>query len=333
MLPYRRINRKVGCTANEVVPLIDWKKRESPAVTDGLGFLNTAFAKVVAKHNFNLPPEDRPARVNTSVVVDFNGAIGDVGSDELSAAVAEAWQKTLEEVESLYRADEWEILVVYVTVEAGDIMTYPATLANLDDNYARFRVSLHSATWANAYDAISNPEESKKFEAAYKRLLKSIVKTLKEAVEKSDLSPRFAALKKRSGFAIYYVDGVETINREVLEFLWGNRPSKALPAESAKELFEALLRKAQCHPPDLMFFEDGVLRIVYFFGADFNDKYVELLESVPNVAHLCEGLRELHLRATRIKPPAVERLRAILPHVDVQVFAYKDDVGWYRKDI
>jgi hypothetical protein len=313
--------------------MLDWKKRESPAVTDALGFLNTAFAKVAAKHNLNLPPRDRPAPVNRSVVVDFNGAIGDVGTDELSAAVAEAWQKTLDETESLYRVDEWGILVVYVTVEAGDVMIYPATLANLDDNSARVRVTLHSATWANAYDAIADPEESKKFEAAYKRLLKSIVKALKEAVEKSDVSPRFAALKKRSGFAIYYVDGVETINREVLEFLWGNKPLNALPAASAKELFEALMRKAQLHPSNSMFFEDGVLRIVHFFGAEFNDKYVDLLESVPKVAQLCEGLRELHLMATRIKPPAVERLRKILPGVDVQVLAYKDNVGWYRKDI
>jgi hypothetical protein len=313
--------------------MLDWKKRERPAATDALSFLGTAFAKVAAKHNLDLPLKVRPAPVNHGVTAEISARIGDVGPDELSAAVAEAWRKTLDEVESIYRAEEWGVLVVYVTVEAGDVMIYPATIANLDDNAARVRVTLHSATWANAYDAIADPEESKKFEAAYKRLLKSIVKALKEAIEKSDVSPRFAALKKRSGFAIYYVDGVETINREVLEFLWGNKPSRALPAGSAKEVFEALIRKAQCHPPDSMVFEEGVLRIVHFFGAEFNDKYVEALESVPNVAHLCEGLRELHLMATRIKPAAVERLRKILPDVDVQVLAYKDNVGWYRKDV
>jgi hypothetical protein len=313
--------------------MLDWKKRETTALADPLSFLGAAFAKVSAKHNLKLPPEERPPSVSKITTLEFDAKIGDVGPAELSAAVKEAWRKSLDEVESLYQPDEWGVLVVYVSVETGDVMIYPATMTNLDDYSARVRVTLHSDTWASAYEAITNPAESKKFEASYNRLLKSIVKTLKEGVEDPELAPRFLALKKRSGFAIYYVDAVEAINRDVLEFLWGNKPSKALPAGSAEEVFEALIRKAQCHPPNGMFFEEGVLRKVHFFGAEFNDKYVDLLETVPNLSQLCDGLRELHLMATRIKPPAVARLRKLLPGVDVQVLARNDEMDWYRKDV
>ncbi len=316
--------------------MLSWKKssqlRQPPLRIDVRS--DPIYAKLRAKYGAPATASARPPEPQTNVgsIVDFETELGDVGPADLDAAAAEVWLKALDEVDAAYAADEWEVFVIYVTVETGDVMIYPTTMAKLDDSSAHVRIMLHSVGWANAYDAIAAPGESKKFNAAYKHLLKSIVKTFKDAVETSPLSPRFLALKKRPSFGIYYVDAVESIRREVLQFLWGNKAPDGLPASSAKELFEALLRRECSYIGKSLVYENDILRIVEMQGASFNDQYVSALEAVPNLAQVCTGLRELKLMATRIKPAAVERLRKLLPDVDVQVLAYKNNVGWYRKD-
>src|SRR5262249_55015234 len=132
-------------------------------------------------------------------------------------------------------------------------------------------------------------------------------------------------------FGVFYVDSVESIRRENLIFVWGNEPPKGITAASAKELFEAVLRRETPYPEHSLEFENGVLRVVKFQGADFNDSHVDQIESVPTAAGLGQELRELRLMAPRITPPAVARLRRLLPHVDVQVLVHKDNVGWLKK--
>jgi hypothetical protein len=315
--------------------MLTWKKFEHPAATrkKELAALENLFSGLSSQLKRPAPPVIRTPAPEMGSLVDFNAVIGEVAPAEFEAAVAELWTKALDEVESAYPSGGWEILVAYVTVETGDVMIYPATMARLDDGSAKVRIILHANAWENAYAALPELEESRKFDAAYRKVLKSIAKTLKQATESTALSPRFRALKTRSSFGIYYVDAVETIRRESLQFLWGNKAPDGLPSGSAKELFEALLLRQSSYIRNSMVFEGDVLCTVKLQGANYNDKYVDWLEAVPNVGEICTGLREILLMATRIKPPAVERLRKLFPGVDVQVLAYKNDVGWVRKDV
>lgn len=158
-----------------------------------------------------------------SELVDLEATIDGADNAALEAAAVEVWTKALDEVDSFYGARGWEILVVFVTVESGDVLIYPATMVRLEDNAAKFRVAVHSPTWANAYGAITAKPESRKFEVAYNKVLQSIVETWKHAIEHPAVASRFRKLTKRPKFGIYYVDAVEGISREQLTFLWGNK--------------------------------------------------------------------------------------------------------------
>ena len=222
-------------------------------------------------------------------------------------------------MEAAYPSGGWEVLVVYVTVETGQLLIYPATMDQLDDGSKKVRISFSSLKWASAYDVISAPAESAKFEAACKKLLKSIATTVRKTIDDPALMPRFAALKKRKNFAVYYVDQGETVNRSNLIYLWGNRPSKAFPADTPRILFTGLMNKGHIAPSTVLKFDGDQVTEATFFGAEFNDKYVDILESVPNVAELCKDLRVLILEHTRIKPAGIERLKALFPNADVRI--------------
>jgi hypothetical protein len=198
-----------------------------------------------------------------------------------------------------------------------------------------FSVTLGIGAWTAEYATISDefyagvdPDDETaqpdakaeaKFERKYQALLKKMAKSLKDAITDPSLSPRFAALKKRSRFAIYYVDQGETVHTANLIYFWGERPPKAFPADTPRMLFTGLMNKAKRYPDHCLKFDGDKVIAATFFGNDFNDKYVDILESIPNVAALCKGLRTLNLEHTRIKPSGVERLKALFPKTRVRI--------------
>ncbi len=311
--------------------MLTWKKinsspedrgLNSPAFLAGLNqhLGESLRAKGIAK-GFNPPP----IKVATSSRVEFEAKIGDLTGADLHTAMVELWSKVLDEVEAAYPEGGWDILIVYLTPEIGRVLIYPEATAQLDKGEDKVRVALDVRTWDSAYGEVSElGDDDKKFEVAYKRMLRSFVKSLKDGITDEGVLPRFKTLKKRAGFGVFYVDSAESIRRENLIFLWGNQPPAASPPRRRRSSSRGCSRRASLYPENSMVFEDGVLRVVTFEGAEFNDKYVDLIESVPNAAELCADLRELKLMATRIKPAAVERLRRLLPQVDVQVLVDDD---------
>jgi hypothetical protein len=231
--------------------------------------------------------------------------------------IAEFWRKALDAAESV---EGWEILVAYASVETGDVMVYPTTLAGPSASSGGADVMIRLPAWQRAYEALPDAEEAEaKFEAGYRKPFSAIARALRDAIDDPSVLPCFEALKGRPRFGVFCVDAVEEVHRSNLDFLWGHRPPKGIPSGSAKELFEHLLKKGHVHPPTCMTEKGGVVRKVRFFGGDFNDKFVDLLASVPDLASVCRGLEELRLELTRIKPAAVERLRALLPETRVIV--------------
>lgn len=258
-------------------------------------------------------------------VTKYHADLAESGDDATHAALVELWSKVLDELAGI-RPDVWEILVCYIAPESGDVLVYPATAANPNNSPDVPDVSLMLADWIEAFEEIEDLE-GEEFERATDRLEERYDRQLREAIEDPRVAPRFQELRERPKFAVFSVDAVEEVYPASLRFLWGSKPPRGIPSGSAREMFEFLLCKAQT-PPDagnVMKLEGGRVVQVTFFGAEFNDKSVDLIEQVPNVQELCKDLRELVLQDTRIKPPAVERLRRLLPNARVEVRVYSPE--------
>ena len=94
-------------------------------------------------------------------------------------------------------------------------------------------------------------------------------------------------------------------------------PKALRESRDARELFTYLLRKASLSPEDAMAPRHGIVRRVVLSTLGFNDRLVTLLERVPNLSLILEGLEELRLVQTGITKPGIEQLRSLLPDVKV----------------
>ena len=252
----------------------------------------------------------------------------------IDAAIVEAWTKLLDGLDALAPAS-WSIIIAYLVVETGCFSLYPATREDLHNKIDDLWVSLNVHDWMMEYGDIHDesyagiepddmetspgPKAEARFERRYRALLKKMARALKEALADPTLAPRVAALKKRDRFTIFYVDQGEVVYAANLVYLWGHRPPKGFPAETPRMLFVGLLNKAGRHPDYSLKFDGDQVVEATFFGNDFNDKYVDILESVPDVATLCKRLRVLRLESTKIKPAGVERLKALFPKTKIKI--------------
>jgi hypothetical protein len=96
-------------------------------------------------------------------------------------------------------------------------------------------------------------------------------------------------------------------------------PKALSESRDARELFTYLLRKASLSPEDAMAPRHGIVRRVVLSTLSFNDRLVTLLERVPNLSLILEGLEELRLAQTGITKSGIERLRSLLPDVKVNI--------------
>jgi hypothetical protein len=266
--------------------------------------------------------------------LEFDATLDHSDTAGIKAAIVEMWAKFLEELDAV-PSDKWSIVLAYLVTETGSVTLYPTTREQTMEGMDDLSVLLSIKDWAVEYGEISDesyagvdpedpesspsPEAETTFERKYKVLLKKMVKSVKDAIADPTLAPKFAALKKRDRFAVYYVDQGETVHTANLVYLWGERPPKDFPAATPRELFTGLLNKAHCWPGSALKLGGDKVIEARFFGAEYNDRYVDILESVPNVSELCKDLRVLTLEATRIKPAAEERLKALFPAAKVRI--------------
>jgi hypothetical protein len=94
-------------------------------------------------------------------------------------------------------------------------------------------------------------------------------------------------------------------------------PKALRESRDARELFTYLIRKASLSPECAMAPRHGIVRRVVLSTLGFNDRLVALLEKVPNLSLILEGLEELRLAKTGITKSGIERLRSLLPNVKV----------------
>ena len=94
-------------------------------------------------------------------------------------------------------------------------------------------------------------------------------------------------------------------------------PKALRESRDARGLFTYFLRKASLSPEYAMAPRHGVVRRVVLSTLGFNDRLVALLERVPNLSLILEGLEEIRLAHTGITKSGIERLRSLLPDVKV----------------
>lgn len=94
-------------------------------------------------------------------------------------------------------------------------------------------------------------------------------------------------------------------------------PKALRESRDAREIFTYLLRKASLSPEYAMAPRHGIVRRVVLSTLGCDDQLVALLERVPNLSSVVEGLEELRLAQTGVTKSGIERLRALLPDVKV----------------
>lgn len=239
-------------------------------------------------------------------------------AEDVHDALVEVWQKALGELAARCPEKTWEILICQTITQCGIVVVFPARKKSGEVVDAAFTVQFLLRCWSEAYEALPEPEEEAKFDKAYDRLHKNQLRALKTAIGDAKLKGKFAALKRRVSFSVFCVDEGETPIRDRMEFLWGNRPPKR-DFGTAKELFEHVLRKASLTPDYSMRLRHDKVVAVNWFGHEFTDRYVDLLEEVPNLASLCSDLSDFVLTATRVSPIGVRRLKKLFPRVRLTV--------------
>jgi hypothetical protein len=265
---------------------------------------------------------------------DYHAALGPSDAAGIKAAIVDGWTKLLDALAAV-PGDRWTIVLAYLVTETGQVTLYPTTRKDPGSGMDDLSVSFRIHDWGAEYQAISDElwkgvpagddrarpgaKAEAKWERKYHALLKNMAKALKDGLADPTIAPRMAELKKRKHFAIDYVDQGETVNTANLVYLWGKRPPKAFPASTPLELFTGLMNKAQIWPSTAMKCDGDNVIEARFIGADVNDKYVDILESVPDVPVLCKDLALLTLHATRITPAGIKRLEALFPKCRIKV--------------
>lgn len=252
----------------------------------------------------------------------------------LHQALVAMWSKVLGELDKRPAGAGWEILVVQFVTQCGSLYVYPASKRTLESKAPRFLVDLTVDRWATDYNKLPNADNTGRFNRAYARFHKARLNALKGSIQDEQLQSRFMKLKQRKSFAVFGVDEGEAFANDRMEFLWGNCPRQR-QFKTSKALFEHTLRKAELTPEYSMRLRGDLVTGVNWFGEEFTDNYVTLLEEVPHLNELCAGLRDFMLTATRITPAGVKRLKQLLPQARFTVVSGRDYVSrgidpWYK---
>ena len=79
------------------------------------------------------------------------------------------------------------------------------------------------------------------------------------------------------------------------------------------------MHKAEAYPSNSLKVEDDQVIEATFFGHEFTDTYVEILDPFPMCPSSARACALPRLKSTKIKPAAVERLKAMFPNTEVRI--------------
>jgi hypothetical protein len=258
------------------------------------------------------------------------------GPEAIRAAIVEAWIKLLDNLHTV-PSESWSILLAYITTEIGGVTFYATTREDPNAGQSDLSVMLTVGEWAILFEDLayswsdddddegSDDDSDRGAKQAtprsYQAFLAMMAHSIEDALTDPRVASRISALAEREDFAIHYCDQGESVYTANLIWMWGKKPPSGFPASTPRELFTGLMHLAQIAPDNCLKLDGDHVIEATFFGAEFRDKCVDILESVPNVGELCAKLQVLNLKYTKIRPDGVARLKVLFPGADVHVIS------------
>lgn len=118
---------------------------------------------------------------------------------------------------------------------------------------------------------------------------------------------------------------LQQIDREKREGRIKAPPRRPVDVKNLEDLCRYVFKLAHLDGDYQMRIEAGVVKRWVWFGHDFRDKMVRVVEEIAPRLSDTNGLEELRLVATRITDIGVERLRRIFPRTRVTRYSDEDD--------
>ena len=107
-------------------------------------------------------------------------------------------------------------------------------------------------------------------------------------------------------------------------------PRNPAACRSLEDLARFVFKLAHLDGDHQMLTEDGKLKRWVWFGHEFRDRLVDVVEQIAPRLRDSEALEELRLVATRVSANGLERLRRILPNASITVYTDQDSDGNWK---
>lgn len=95
----------------------------------------------------------------------------------------------------------------------------------------------------------------------------------------------------------------------------GKLPKALQNARDTRDVFTFFFNKAALAPEYCMAPRQGIVRRVVLKNRYFNDRFLNVLETIPNLPERLKGLEELRIVQAAFTQTGIERLRILLPGV------------------
>ena len=137
---------------------------------------------------------------------------------------------------------------------------------------------------------------------------------------------------KKSAVSIFYKE-LDPEQREIMLEIERDRksgklkdpPRRAADCHSLEDLCHYIFKLAHLDGSyQMLKTEKGIKKWVWF-GHDFGDRLVKVVEEVASQIPDKDALEELRLVATRVSKDGVERLRRVFPNAQVRIYTDDDD--------
>lgn len=139
-------------------------------------------------------------------------------------------------------------------------------------------------------------------------------------------------LRDKPTIPLFY-DGMDHEMRKALESILEDEKKGSLPrpprraqdCRNVEDLCRYIFKLAKLDGDHQMLIVEGRVKRWVWFGHEFTDRIVKVVEEVSGQISNLSQLEELRLVATRVSAQGYERLRRVIPTATIRIFTDDDD--------